>query len=48
MYYPMLVMASPFTPKTLALLRGLKRHNDREWFRSRFKPVLNLPHTGQH
>ncbi|OFW00540.1 MAG: hypothetical protein A3I61_12335 [Acidobacteria bacterium RIFCSPLOWO2_02_FULL_68_18] len=35
MYYPMLVMASPFTPKTLALLRGLKRHNDREWFRSR-------------
>ena len=20
----------------------------REWFRSRFKPVLNLPHTGQH
>jgi uncharacterized protein (TIGR02453 family) len=24
-----------FTPKTLSFLRSLKRHNDREWFRSR-------------
>jgi uncharacterized protein (TIGR02453 family) len=23
---------APFTPKTLAFLRALKRHNDREWF----------------
>ena len=28
-------MASPFTTKTLAFLRSLKRHNDREWFRAR-------------
>lgn len=35
MYYPMVVMASPFTRQTLAFLRALKRHNDREWFRSR-------------
>lgn len=28
-------MSSPFTPKTLAFLRALKRHNDREWFRER-------------
>lgn len=28
-------MASPFTRKTLAFLRALKRHNDREWFRTR-------------
>lgn len=28
-------MGSPFTPKTLAFLRALKRHNDREWFRER-------------
>lgn len=28
-------MVSPFTPKTLSFLRSLKRHNDREWFRSR-------------
>ena len=28
-------MASPFTAKTLAFLRALKRNNDREWFRSR-------------
>ena len=28
-------MRSPFTPKTLAFLRALKRHNDREWFRAR-------------
>ena len=29
-------MAAPrFSPKTLAFLRGLKRHNDREWFRDR-------------
>lgn len=28
-------MASPFTPKTLAFLRALKRNNDREWFRAR-------------
>lgn len=28
-------MSSPFTRKTLAFLRALKRHNDREWFRSR-------------
>ena len=28
-------MASPFTKKTLAFLRALKRHNDREWFRAR-------------
>jgi uncharacterized protein (TIGR02453 family) len=27
--------ASPFTPKTLAFLRALKRNNDREWFRAR-------------
>jgi len=35
MYYPTSRMASPFTRKTLAFLRALKRHNDREWFRSR-------------
>ena len=28
-------MRSPFTRKTLAFLRALKRHNDREWFRAR-------------
>ena len=28
-------MSSPFTPKTLAFLRALKRNNDREWFRAR-------------
>ena len=28
-------MKSPFTKKTLAFLRALKRHNDRDWFRSR-------------
>lgn len=28
-------VASPFTPKTLAFLRALKRNNDREWFRAR-------------
>lgn len=28
-------MASPFTARTLAFLRALKRHNEREWFRSR-------------
>jgi uncharacterized protein (TIGR02453 family) len=28
-------MTSPFTRKTLAFLRALKRNNDREWFRSR-------------
>jgi len=28
-------MATPFTPKTLAFLRALKRNNDREWFRAR-------------
>jgi uncharacterized protein (TIGR02453 family) len=28
-------MKSPFTRKTLAFLRALKRNNDREWFRSR-------------
>ena len=27
------LMSSPFTPKTLAFLRALKRNNDREWFR---------------
>lgn len=27
--------ASPFTRKTLAFLRALKRNNDREWFRAR-------------
>ena len=27
-------MASPFTRKTLAFLRALKRNNDREWFRA--------------
>jgi uncharacterized protein (TIGR02453 family) len=26
---------SPFTRKTLAFLRALKRHNDRDWFRDR-------------
>jgi uncharacterized protein (DUF2461 family) len=26
---------SPFSPKTLAFLRALKRNNDREWFRAR-------------
>jgi len=25
----------PFTPKTLAFLRALKRNNDREWFKAR-------------
>ncbi len=30
-----MVETSPFTPKTLAFLRALKRHNDREWFRER-------------
>ena len=28
-------MGSPFTRKTLAFLRALKRNNDREWFKSR-------------
>ena len=28
-------MTSPFTKKTLAFLRALKRNNDREWFRAR-------------
>jgi uncharacterized protein (TIGR02453 family) len=28
-------MLSPFTRKTVAFLRALKRHNDRDWFRSR-------------
>jgi uncharacterized protein (TIGR02453 family) len=28
-------MSSPFTPKSVAFLRALKRHNDREWFRAR-------------
>ena len=28
-------MESPFTRRTLAFLRSLKRHNDREWFRAR-------------
>lgn len=28
-------MSSPFTRKTLAFLRSLKRNNDREWFRAR-------------
>ena len=28
-------MGSPFTRKTLAFLRALKRNNDREWFRAR-------------
>lgn len=27
--------AAPFTPKTLAFLRALKRHNDRAWFHAR-------------
>lgn len=27
-------MASPFTTKTLSFLRSLKRHNDRDWFRT--------------
>ena len=35
MYYPTGAMVSPFTRRTLAFLRALKRHNDREWFRSR-------------
>jgi len=29
------VPASPFSKKTLAFLRALKRNNDREWFRAR-------------
>jgi uncharacterized protein (TIGR02453 family) len=28
-------VASPFTAKSLAFLRALKRHNDRDWFRER-------------
>jgi uncharacterized protein (TIGR02453 family) len=28
-------MASPFTRKTVAFLRALKRNNDREWFKAR-------------
>ncbi len=28
-------MVSPFTAKSLAFLRALKRHNDRDWFRER-------------
>ena len=28
-------MKSPFSPKTLAFLRALKRNNDRDWFRLR-------------
>lgn len=28
-------MPSPFTPKTLAFLRAMKRNNNREWFRAR-------------
>lgn len=27
-------MPSPFTPRTLAFLRALTRHNDRDWFRA--------------
>jgi len=26
---------TPFTPRTLSFLRSLKRHNDRDWFRTR-------------
>lgn len=33
MYYA--TVSSPFTRKTLAFLRALTRHNDRDWFRSR-------------
>ena len=29
------MMSSPFTRKTIAFLRALKRNNDREWFRAR-------------
>jgi uncharacterized protein (TIGR02453 family) len=29
------VAHSPFSPKTLAFLRALKRNNDRDWFRAR-------------
>lgn len=28
-------MSSPFTARSLAFLRALKRHNDRDWFRER-------------
>lgn len=28
-------MSSPFTPRTLAFLRALKRNNDRDWFKAR-------------
>ena len=35
-------MTSPFTRKTLAFLRALKRNNDREWFR------LRKPQYEQH
>jgi uncharacterized protein (TIGR02453 family) len=39
-------MSSPFTPKTLAFLRALKRNNDREWFRARkpdYEAHVRLP-----
>ena len=35
-------MDSPFSPKTLAFLRSLTRHNDRDWFR------LHKPEYEQH
>lgn len=35
-------MKSPFSRKTLAFLRALKRHNDRDWFRER------KPHYEEH
>jgi uncharacterized protein (TIGR02453 family) len=34
-------VSSPFTRKTLAFLRALKRNNDREWFKAR-KPEYEL------
>jgi uncharacterized protein (DUF2461 family) len=27
-------MTTPFTRKTIAFLRSLERHNDRDWFRA--------------
>mgnify|MGYP003335490925 CR=1 FL=1 len=41
-------MATPFTAKTLAFLRALKRNNDREWFRERkdqYEEHLKAPMT---
>ena len=42
-------MNPTFSPKALAFLRALKRHNDREWFKARkdqYDQLLKAPMTG--